>query len=51
LILDIRSFTSEEIEKFVENSMKYLSGHEKGSVIFKMYNNYIIKMEGAVFKL
>jgi len=31
--------------------MKYMSRHEKGSVVFKMYNNYILKMEGAVFKL
>ena len=31
--------------------MNYLSGYQKGSIIFKMYNNYICKMEGAVFKL
>lgn len=31
--------------------MRYLSRYEKGSAVFKMYNNYICKMEGAVFKL
>ena len=31
--------------------MNYLSNYEKGSAVFKMYNNYICKMEGAVFKL
>ena len=31
--------------------MNYLSSYQKGSIVYKMYNNYICKMEGAVFKL
>lgn len=44
LIITLRSFTSPEIEKFVERTMRYLSRYEKGSGVFKMYNNYICKM-------
>lgn len=35
----------------MERTIRYLSVYEKGSKVFKMYNNYICKIEGAVFKL
>jgi hypothetical protein len=44
LIITLRSFTSPEIERFVERTMRYLSRYEKGSAVFKMYNNYICKL-------
>lgn len=51
MVITIRNFSAPEIEHFVERTMRHMSRYEKGSVVFKMYNNYISKMEGAVFKL
>ena len=40
-----------QAERFALRSLKFLANQEKGSQIFKFYNMYLVKLDGALFKL
>lgn len=40
-----------QAERFALRSLKFLASQEKGSQIFKFYNVYLVKLDGALFKL
>jgi hypothetical protein len=47
-----RGYTiSPEAERFALRSLRFLARQEKGTQMFRFYNTYLVKLDGAIFKL